>query len=117
MDEIKKEIQAFVFGEYVFSETDNANQFYFYRNDGQVLGEVNGIPMFMYKKYICQQMFDGKIKSMVMNDICFEESDDNRCIRLTVYNIGSKGNNESIEIANESTFGQKIKSLLKRRKK
>ena len=43
--------------------------------------------MDFYQNWICTKMFNGEITEMVMNDICFETSDDDKCTRLTVSGI------------------------------
>jgi len=114
----EKKLMAISQGEYVLSETENTNQFYFYRKDNEVLGDVGRLPMDMYQAYICQKMFAGEITSVIMNNILFETSDDGKCIRLTTNELENTIGLEPIHIDThkEPSFGQKIKSLFKRRK-
>ena len=77
-------------GTFTLSETENKNQFYFYRNDGNVLTDIDREPMDLYQAYIMQKMMNGEITDMVMNNIYSERSDDGKCIRLTVCNIDEK---------------------------
>lgn len=103
---------------YVLSETDNPNQFYFYREDGAVLGDVGRLPMDMYQAYIMQKMMSGEITTVVMNNIAFETSVDGKCIRLTTDEIENTIGLEPIVIKTHDnpSLGQKIKSLFKRKK-
>lgn len=95
-------------GEFTFAETDVKNQFYFYRNDGEVLGEVDRLPMDFYQQYIMKKMMDGEITEMVMNNILFETSDDGKCIRLTVSDIGETPKAEEKPKTKKSNFFKRI---------
>ena len=95
-------------GTFTLSETENKNQFYFYRNDGEVLTDIDREPMDMYQAYIMQKMMRGEITDMVMNNIYSETSDDGKCIRLTICDIGEKSYN------NNSTVNNKKPNFLKR---
>ena len=75
-------------GTFTLSETENKNQFYFYRNDGGVLTDIKHEAMDLYHAYIANKMVSVEIKDTVMNDIYFETSNDQKCMRLTVYNMG-----------------------------
>lgn len=77
-------------GTFTLQESENEKQFYFYRNDGEVLTDIGREPMDLYQAYIVNKMMDGEITDIVMNNICFETSDDGKCIRLTIYDIGEK---------------------------
>ena len=66
------------------------NQFYFYRNDGNVLTDIDREPMDLYQSYIMHKMMNGDITDVVINNICLETSDDGKCIRLTIYDIGKE---------------------------
>ncbi len=114
MDSNKK-LRAFSNGEYVFSETASANQFQFYREDGQPLGEVGRMPMEMYQQYICTKMFEGTITEIVVNNISFERSIDDRCIRLTTFSFGE----EQLVTDNKEDKGVKklIKTLFNKKRK
>lgn len=72
---------------YVFIEGDEPNQFFFYRKDGEVLGDVDHEPMDFYHAYIMQKMMDGEIDGMVANNILTEVSTDGKCMRITVKEI------------------------------
>jgi len=85
---VSKELKALSNGEFTLAETEVENQFYFYRNDGKILGDVGRIPMDFYQQYIMSKMMNGEITEIVMNNILFETSDDGKCIRLTTSDIG-----------------------------
>lgn len=77
-------------GEYTLAETDNPDQFFFYRNDGEELGEVDRLPMDMYQSYVCNKIMTTGDTEIVANNIEFERSTDNKCIRLTVYDMNKE---------------------------
>ena len=87
---MSNELKAMTNGTFTFAESEDPNVFYFYRNDGEVIGDVGRIPMDFYQNWICNKMMTGEISKMVMNDICFETSDDDKCIRLTISGIGER---------------------------
>lgn len=84
-------------GTFTLSETENKNQFYFYRNDGETLTDIDREPIDLYHAYIMNKMMKGEITDAVMNNMYFEMSIDGKCIRLTTYDIGEEptGNNNS----------------------
>ena len=84
------EFRAVSDGTFTLQETENKNQFYFYRNDGEVLADIDREPMDLYQTYIMKKMMDGEITDIVMNNIYSETSDDGKCIRLTISDIGEK---------------------------
>ena len=96
-------------GTFTLSETENKNQFYFYRNDGEVLTDIDREPMDLYHAYIMRKMMNGEITDIVMNNIYSETSDDGKCIRLTICDIGEK-----TAINNNSTVSDKQPNFLKR---
>lgn len=86
-------------GTFTLSETENKNQFYFYRNDGNVLTDINREPMELYHAYIMKKMMNGEITDIVMNNIYSETSVDGKCIRLTICDIGEnpvKSTNQNV---------------------
>ncbi|MDD4406886.1 MAG: hypothetical protein PHF30_02470 [Bacilli bacterium] len=104
----KKKLNSFTDGTYIFQETENENQFYFYRADGEVLGEIDSEPMEMYQKYICMKMMEKNVvPEIVANNIRFDTSDDGKCIRLTTFAILKK------EIVLEQQKEKGIKKLVK----
>jgi hypothetical protein len=84
------EFYAISDGTFTLSETEKKNQFYFYRNDGNVLNGIGREPMDLYQAYIMHKMMNGESTDMVANNIQSELSRDGICIRLTVYDIGEK---------------------------
>ena len=82
-------------GTYILQETENKNQFYFYRKDGEVLTDIDREPMDLYQAFIMQKMMNGEITDMVMSNIYSEISDDEKCIRLTVSDIRSSSAQET----------------------
>ena len=84
------EFRAVSDGTFTLQETKNKNQFYFYRNDGEVLADIDREPMDLYHAYIMQKMMSGEITDVVMNNIYSEKSEDGKCIRLTICDIGEK---------------------------
>ena len=96
-------------GTFTLSETENKNQFYFYRNDGEVLTDIDREPMDLYQAYIMRKMMNGEITDIVMNNIYSETSDDGKCIRLTICDIGEKPVRN-----NNSTVSDKQPNFLKR---
>ena len=95
-------------GTFTLSETENKNQFYFYRNDGGVLSDIDREPLDLYQAYIMRKMMNGEITDIVMNNIYSETSDDGKCIRLTISDIGAKTTNSN------STVKQKQPNFFKR---
>lgn len=92
-------------GTFTLSETENKNIFYFYRNDGEILSDIDMEPMDLYHAYIMQKMMDGEITKTVMNDVYSKTSKDGKCMLLTICKIGEKPN---------STISQKHPNFLKR---
>ncbi len=87
---MSNELKAITDGTFTFAESEDPNVFYFYRNDREVIGDVGRIPMDFYQNWICTKMLNGEITKTVMNNVCFETSNDGKCIRLTVSGIKSK---------------------------
>lgn len=93
-------------GTFTFSETENENQFLFYRNDGNVL------TMDFYEKYIMYNM----IERMVLDDdvninignknIHSEISDNRKSIRVTIGDFSKNSN--AIKKANLKRLFHKI---------
>lgn len=96
-------------GTYTLSETENKNQFYFYQNDGEILTDIDEEPIDLYQAYIIQKMMYGEITDAVMNKIYLELSDDEKCIRLTICDVGEKKARNT-----NSTANQKQPNLIKR---
>lgn len=87
---MSKEYLAVSDGTYTLTETDAPNQFYFYRNDDGVLGEVDHEPMDLYHAYIMNKMMNGEITDIVANNIRSQISSDGKCMRLLVAPIGEE---------------------------
>ena len=77
-------------GTFTLQETENKNQFYFYRNDGEVLADIDREPMDLYQALIIKKMVSGEITNIVMNNIYSETSEDGKCMRLTISDIDDK---------------------------
>jgi hypothetical protein len=111
--ENKKDLLAFSDGTYVFQESEDENQFFFFRKDGEVIGEIDREPMDMYQNYIVTKMFDGDFfNQIVANNLRFDTSDDGKCIRITSFAIGEKDplerkENKGILRLLKSPFGRK----------
>ncbi len=113
--ENKEELKSFSNGTYVFQETENENQFYFYRVDGEVLGEIDREPMEMYQNYICMKMFEGDMAPQIIaNNIRFDTSDDGKCIRLTTFAFGEKN---PIEQQKEKRIRKLVKTIFGKNKR
>lgn len=70
-------------------ESDDKSQFFFSRNDGKVLGEIDREPIEFYKMYIKGKRILGEITGavFVFNRIILERSSDDTVIRLTVHSF------------------------------
>ena len=108
----KKELKVLSNGEYKFAETENNSQFNFYRNDGEVLGDVGRLPMEVFQDYIFNKMLSGELTTAVATNIKFEMSDDGRCLRMTTLGYGSK---EPVE--QTGVIKRLVRSLFGRNKK
>lgn len=102
---MKKEFLTISDGTFVLSETENENQFLFYRNDVEVLSDIDGEPVKLYHAYVMRKMINGEITEIVMKNIFSEISDDGKCMRLTMRDFGEK---------TRVTVSQKQPNLLKR---
>ncbi len=77
-------------GIFTLAESNDPNVFYFYRNDGEVIGDVGRIPIDFYQDWICVTMSNGKMPEKVFDYPCLETSDDGKRIKLTVSGIGER---------------------------
>ena len=75
-------------GEFSLQESDTPNILYFFRNDGECLGDVGRIPMEFYQEYMARKMMEDGATEYIANNILFQTSDDGKIIRLTVYGFG-----------------------------
>lgn len=80
-----KELQKLTDEEYTFTETENENQFLFFRNDRTPLGsEVGSEPIELFALYLLGKVQEGKLSSdnAYRGSIRYEISQDKRVIRL-----------------------------------
>ena len=96
-------------GTFILHETENKNQFYFYRNDGEVLTDIDREPLELYQAYIMMKMLTGEITDDVKKNIYSEKSEDGKCIRLTIRDIDEK----TVQY-NDSSASNKNPNFLKR---
>ena len=80
-----KELQKLTDEEYTFIETENENQFLFFRNDREPLGEVGNEPIELFALYLLGKVQEGKLSSdnAYRGSIRYEISQDRRIIRLS----------------------------------
>jgi hypothetical protein len=93
---------------YVFIEGEEPNQFFFYRKDGEVLGDIDHEPMDFYHAWVMQKMMSGEIEGMVANNILSELSDDGKCMRITVKEI-AKGPIIQIDLDEAVALSEPVK--------
>lgn len=100
-------------GTFTFSETKNKNQFYFFRNDGEVLTDISREPVDFFQAYIAQKMMTGEITEIVMVNFLTEISEDGKCLRLTVSDIGEEPNNSTANKKQPGFFARLLKKIFK----
>ncbi|MBR6613623.1 MAG: hypothetical protein IKK84_02530 [Clostridia bacterium] len=93
-------------GTYVLQQGEDGKQFFFFRKDGGEINQEEADPMDLYQAFVCRQMFESPNPSMVMGNLKFETSTDNKCIRITVVDFS--------EIPMEETKPKKKKGWLER---
>ena len=93
---------------YVFIEGDNPNQFFFYRKDGEVLGDIDHEPMDFYHAWVMEKMMSGEIDGMVANNVLTELSADGKCMRITVKEI-AKGPIIQIDLDGDEESNKPVK--------
>ena len=98
-------------GTYTLSESSDKKVFYFYRNDGKELGDVGRKPMDLYQVYITSKMFGGELDGPVYGNLRFENSSDNKIVRLTVVDFKELDKEESKK---DSTDDQKKPKIFER---
>lgn len=81
---MEKEILSITNGTFTLTETEDKNQFYFYRNDGGTLGDLTFEPLDMYEDYLITKIVTGEIRGCAKKSIKAEISKDEKTIRLTV---------------------------------
>ena len=76
---------AFTDGTHTFAETGVKNEFYFYRNDRNVLGKMGSNDvMFFFSQYLLKKVDEGEIQDVYAGEINFEISTDGKCIKMIV---------------------------------
>ena len=110
-----KEFKTISDGVFTLQETRNKNQFFFYRNDGDFLKNVDKEPMYFYQIYITKRILAGEITGTVMNNFYTDISDDGKYIRLTVSDLGEKtlDNNNSIVSKKPSFWKNFLNKILR----
>lgn len=75
---------VFTDGTYTFAETGVKNEFYFYRNDRNVLGKMGkNEVMCFFSQYLLKKVEEGEIQDLYAGEINFEISTDGKCIKMT----------------------------------
>jgi len=116
---MSKELMQISNGTFIMEETEDPNIFYFFRKDEEPLGDVGRLPMDFYQHYMLQKMFSGEITSIVMNNLEFLKSTDDKMMRIRVIPIGEDSNLETElkrsedvvikrEVESKETFWQRI---------
>ncbi len=77
-------------GTYVLQQGEDENQFFFFRKDGGEINHEEADPMDLYQAFVCRQMFESPNPTMVMGNLKFETSTDNKCIRITVMDFSER---------------------------
>ena len=91
-------------GTYVLQKGEEENQFFFFRKDGGEINKEEADPMDLYQAYMCRQMFESSNPQMVMNNLKFETSTDNKCIRVTVMDLANQSMDEVKPVKKKSWF-------------
>ena len=93
-------------GIFTLQESENENEFFFFRNDGQVLEGIDDEPSAFYQAYIMQKMMNGEINGMVMSNLHWQMSTDGKVIRGTVEDFRTYEEEETSEESetDENTF-------------
>ena len=69
---------------YTFVEGENENEFFFYRNDGEPLGEYLGrIPMDFCQAYLARKMMEENVTTLIARKVYFEKSADDKMMKIT----------------------------------
>ena len=82
-----KEVLVITDGTFSLSETDQTNIMSFYRNDGEMLGDVGNIPVLFYKMYLDERK---KIETDFSYDGCIIEilhSNHGKTLRLNIFSV------------------------------
>lgn len=112
---MSKELQELTDGTYTLKETGVENQFFFFRNDHEVLGDVGTSHMELFAKYLIEKSKKEKIQQSVYEcKMRFEISKDGKIIRLTVkrnpnLRIVKGGEMELPRVAESNSFKRAFK--------
>ena len=113
-----KELQKLTKGVYTLEETEKGNQFLFYRNDQEVLGNVGTAHIELFSEYIIGEKkkgtfqkrgYEGKRRFEISN---IEISKDGKVIRITAYEQQPYNPNLRIVKSGEKELASGIKRQL-----
>ena len=79
-----KELKSVSNGIFTLAETGLENQFYFYRNDMEIVGDAGRIPIELYKEYVIEEIINGKMDARIESKISCELSEDGIFLKITV---------------------------------
>ena len=79
-------LQELTDGTYTLKETEVENQYLFFRNDHQVLGNTGSAYIYLFARYFNEKFSDGNEKKDVsyIGEMSFEISRDCKVLRITV---------------------------------
>ena len=104
-----KEFLTISDGTFTLQEGENKNEFYFYRNDGGVLTDIDYQPMDLFHAYIMCKMNDADTDELSMSGrLYIQKSDSGKTIRLTFKEVDEK------DIRDDSIVNKKQPNFLKR---
>lgn len=101
-------------GTYVLQKGDKDNQFFFFRKDGCEINQDEADPMDLYQAYMCRQMFESSNPQMVMSNLKFETSTDNKCIRITVMDYSERPLEEGMPKKKKGWFSRLKEKFVKK---
>lgn len=107
---MSKNYNAVTDGTYILQQGENEKQFFFFRKDGGEINQEEADPMDLYQAYVCRQMFESPNPSMMMGNLKFETSTDNKCIRITVVDFSETPmENNTIEAKKKKSWLERVK--------
>lgn len=112
-----KELQKLTDDTFTFSETEEENQFYFFRNDHELLGDVGSAPIVLFAQYLVEKDRKNELKKnkVYKGTICFEISNDHKVIRMTVSdNQKSKPDLHIVRSCENQNMWSSLKEFFKR---
>jgi hypothetical protein len=71
-------------GFFTLQETKDEKEFFFYRNDGDFLGNIDKELIQLYQAFIAEKMFSGEITEAAADNILLEESGDGKSIKVII---------------------------------